>query len=201
MAFDYSSLFGKGGGGGGMDYGAMASKAGETSNQIHDSLMSPYRKRRARILKTAPWGLHIGEGIQPVASSPGGSAMVGAMREERSLGSDLVGVDQTSILDSKIRDANAKADTAHAGAAIVRRVAEIIAGGYMGGAGAGAGGGFSYGAAAKAAGQEYLSGLGGGDDAGGSASPSAASLARMGSGYSVGDDIPGYRRFMSGRAY
>lgn len=209
MAFDWSSMMGKGGGGGGgggMDMGSMASmasKGADTSNSIYSSLMSPYRMRRQRLIELAPVGLHIGEGIQPVASSRGGSAMAGAMAQERSQGQDIYGVERTSHLDKVIRVQNAKMDTAQSSAAIVRRVAEIIAGGYAGGAGAGAGGGFSAAGAAKGAAKEWMGGLGNGGTEGASESSAVPSLARSAraSRYSLGSGLSGYDNFVNGGAY
>lgn len=137
----YSSLFGGGasGGGGSQDsmgqMGSLMNVASNTNKKVQDALEEPYRIRRARILELAPQALEIGTGIQPVASSRGGAAMVGAMARERGVRQNMALTDQTSRLDLALRNNYAAGQVAKRSAAIVRRIASMIAGGAMAGGG------------------------------------------------------------------
>lgn len=173
---DWSSLLGGGGdtgggGGGGMggfDLGGMMKAGANANDAVVSETTAPYAMRRQRILALAPLEDEIGTGIQPVASSRGGAAMVGAMARERNVATRMSAAERGSLLDKNIRNVNAKGKVAHDSAAIAKKIAEMIAGGYMAGS-AGMGGGDTPAAAGSMTSADAAGGtaMGGGGVAGG----------------------------------
>lgn len=143
---DAGGAGGGGGGMGGMNMGSIMGMATKGNDKIVSSILGPGKMRRERILALTPEYEDIGSSIGPVSRSPGGAAMSRALMAETGKATHASGINDTSILDRQLRDADARASIAHDSAAIAKKIAMMAAGGAAGaagGAGMGGSAGFS----------------------------------------------------------
>lgn len=147
MAFNWGSMLGGGEGGGGGSQGgfgqmsSMMNIAGNINSKVQSSLEEPYKARRERLVALAPMYEDIGSSIGPVASSRGGAQMGAAMMSELRNRQRTNTIERGTRLDRSMRQLHAGGEVARKSAAIVRKIAELAAGGYGAAAGAGAAGG------------------------------------------------------------
>jgi hypothetical protein len=105
---------------------------GGSKDKTGDSILEPYRARRRRLTALMPMTQDIGSGIQPVASSRGGAAMVGAMGEERGKRMESETADRLSHLSKQLRDTAAKGNVTEQSVGLVKDLVMMYFTGGMG---------------------------------------------------------------------